>query len=139
MAWQNTSADQTPYKGMGAKALQASTTITTSTATTAVFVGKGRLDIEIDVTAFSKGTGFDTVNFLVQANTSSASTTWVEIGQLVIGDATGLGSAFDVDNYVISVNNLQDNQIRIYAYVNGSAASVTYSANAYPLRDKSAT
>ena len=30
MAWQNTGPDHTPYKGVGAKALQASTTITSS-------------------------------------------------------------------------------------------------------------
>ena len=55
---------------------------------------------------------------------------------LVVGDATGLGAALGVDEYTIFVNNTGDNQVRIYAYVNGSVATVTYSADIYPVRSK---
>lgn len=137
MAWQGSTDFEIPFRTMGSKALQASTTITSSTATTAVFCGKGLFAIEIDVTALSLGgAAFDTVNFLIQANTLAATTTWQEIGMLVVGDATGLGAALGVDTYMIFVNNCSDNQIRIYAYVNGSTVSVTYAAEITPVRSK---
>jgi len=137
MTWQGSTDFEIPFRTMGAKALQASTSITSSTATTAVFVGKGLFAITIDVTALSLGgAAFDTVNFLVQRNTLAATTTWQEIGMLVVGDATGLGAALGVDTYTIFVNNTGDNQVRIYAYVNGSTVSVTYSADIYPVRSK---
>ena len=57
MAWQANNDISIGFNTMGAKALQASTTITTSTQTTGVFVGRGLFNVEIAVTALSVGVG----------------------------------------------------------------------------------
>jgi hypothetical protein len=136
MAWQANNDITRSWNVMGQTTLVESKTITTSTTETAVFVGKGLMAVQINVSALTLGTGFDTVNFLIQRNTVAAPTTWVEIGQRVFGDATGLGVAMGADNVMDIVNNDGDNQIRINAYVSGSATSVTYSATVAPVRTK---
>jgi len=136
MAWQAINDISRPWNVNGETVLQASTTITTSTNSTGVFVGRGLMAVKIDVTALELGDGFDSVCFYVEANSSAASTTWEQIGVIVAGDVTGIGVAQGVDTYQVIVNNVQDNQVRIGAYVLGSAASVTYSASVTPIRSK---
>jgi hypothetical protein len=123
---------------MGAKALVASKQISTSTAEAGVFVGKGLMMIKLSVTALTLGSGYDVVNFLIQRNTAAATSTWEEIGQVCVGDVAGLGVAQGADVYTFVVNNTGDYQIRVNAYLAGSAVNVTYSAQAYPLRSKEA-
>ncbi len=135
MAWQLHNDESVAWRTMGATALQASNTITSSTQTTAVVVGRGTFEVEILVTALSLGTAFDIVIFYVERNTLASTTTWFQIGALPIGDATGVGlSAQGVDNYHFSVTNTGDHQLRLNVQMLGSAASVTYSANLYPHR-----
>ena len=137
MTWQADNDITIPWRTMGATALQASTTITSSTQSTGVFCGRGVFEVAINVTALSTGVGFDIVIFYVERNTLAATTTWQQIGALPVGDQTGVGlSNQGVDNYYFAVHNSGDNQIRINAQVLGSAASVTYSADIYPLRDR---
>jgi hypothetical protein len=139
MAWQAHTDESVAFRTMGATVLVASNTIVTSTQTTAVFVGRGAFEVEILVTALSTGTAFDIVIFYVERNTAAATTTWQQIGALPIGDATGVGlSAQGVDDYHFAVMNTGDYQTRLNVQVLGSAASVTYSANVYPLRTKEA-
>jgi hypothetical protein len=138
MAWQVNNDHSVPYRSMGQKDIQASTTITATTTTSALFVGKGLFNVEVDVTALSLGTGFDVVAFYVERNTIASTTDWKQCGLVMVGDVTGTGlSDQGVDNYNFPINNTGDNQIRINALVLGSATSVTYSAKVSPLRDKS--
>ena len=137
MAWQAANDITIPWRTMGATALQASVTITTTTQSTPVFCGRGVFEVAIDVTALTLGTGFDVVVFYVERDSIASTTTWQQIGMLAVGDATGVGlSTQGVDSYYFAVHNSSDNRIRINAYVLGSAASVTYSADIYPLRSR---
>jgi hypothetical protein len=121
----------------GGTALQAAATITTDTASTAVVIGNGRFDVVIDVDALTLGTGGDLIVFDIEANSLAATSTWYSIGNLVLGDATSRGQAMTATGeYKISVDNQSDYQIRVYAYLTGSASSLTYSAYAYPIRDR---
>ena len=121
----------------GGTALQAAATITTDTASTAVVIGNGRFDVVIDVDALTLGTGGDLIVFDIEANSLAATSTWKSIGNLVLGDATARGQAMTATgDYKISVDNQSDYQIRLYVYLTGSASSLTYSAYAYPIRDR---
>lgn len=138
MAWQVNNDYSVPYRSMGQVDLQASTTITTTTQSTAVFVGKGLLNVEVAVTALSTGTAFDIVAFYIERNTAAAPTVWQQCGMVIVGDETGTGlSNQGVDNYNFPVNNTGDHQMRVNAVLLGSASSVTYSAKVSPLRGKS--
>ena len=128
-----------PYRGMDGTVLQASTTITSSTATTAVEVGKGAFVVEIDVTAIHQESGFDAVIFWVEVNTKAATSTYEQCAALPVGDATGTGIAIGttgVGTFPIMVYNVRDNALRLNVKVLGSTDSVTYSAKIYPLRDR---
>jgi len=127
MPWRNT--DSTT-------ALAASNRITSDTTTTAVFVGKGLFAIEILVTETHFETGYDAIFFYVEANTVAASSTYVQLDCLPIGDSAGVGFANNVGNYVLIVNNIQDNQIRLNIKFKGSSDGVTYSSKATLIRDK---
>ncbi len=107
----------------------------------ALTVGRCRFDINWTVTGYNGGVAFDSITFVVQANTLAAPSTWStqEIGNLVIGDATGRGDALtSLSGAVTSHLNQNDNQVRIYAYVNGSAVSATVTATLYPLSSHTA-
>ena len=79
MAWQAVDRTNTGYYTNDGTSLQASTTITSSTASTGVFVGRGVFDIVIDVTAYRGESAFDNIIFWVQRNTAAATTTWQEM------------------------------------------------------------
>jgi hypothetical protein len=137
MTWQADNDITIAWRTMGATALQAAVTITTSTQSTGVFCGRGLFEVVINVTALTTGVGFDIVIFYVERNTIAADTTWQQIGALPVGDVTGVGlSNQGVDNYYFAVHNSGDYQLRINAQVLGSAASVTYSADIYPVRSR---
>lgn len=128
-----------PFYGMDGTVLQASTNITTSTATTVVEMGKGLYVIDIDVTAIHQESGFDAVIFWVEVNTKAATSTYEQVAALPVGDATGTGIAIGttgVGTYPIVIYNPRDNGVRLNVKVLGSTDSVTYSARIYPLRDR---
>jgi hypothetical protein len=126
-----------PFYGMDGTVLQASTTITTSTPSTGVEVGKGNYTIDLDITAIHQESGFDAVVFWIEVNTKAATSTYEQIAALPVGDATGTGIAIGttgVGTFPITVYNPRDNAIRINAKILGSTDSVTYSARIYPQR-----
>lgn len=125
-----------PFFGMDGTVLQASTTITTSTPTTGVEMGKGLYAIDVAVTAIHQESGFDIVVFWVEANTKAATSTYEQLAGLPIGDATGTGVALSTGTFPIYVYNVRDNAIRLNVKVLGSTDSITYSARIYPLRDR---
>jgi len=122
----------------GPLAVAASATYTTDTTGTAVTIGKGRFDLKVNVSALTLGTSFDTVTLMVERNTLKSTSTWVSLcTPLVIGaDADGAGEAVSTGDYVFGLNNTGDHQIRVKTYLSGSASSITYSANAYPLASR---
>lgn len=139
MAFINADDYTIPWYGVDGTSLQASTTITTSTAATAVEVGKGLFCVVITVTAVHQESGFDNVAFWIEANTKAATSTYTQLACLPVGDATGVGIAIGstgVGSFPIFVFNPYDNGIRINAKVLGSTDSVTYSAAIYPIRDR---
>jgi hypothetical protein len=122
--WEN---DGTTLKSSGA--------VTSSgTAETAVNVGKADFDVEVVVSAATTGTGNDMFLIVVEENTLAATTTWTECGNLCLGDAGGTGrsAAITTGSFPVGVARSGDNQVRIKTYLVGSAASVTFSATAYP-------
>jgi len=141
MAWIPSNDFNTPWDGVDGTALQASTTITSSTNSTGVEVGKGIFVVKIAVTAIHQESGFDNVMFWIESNTKGATTTWEQCACLAIGDATGVGVALGttgVGTYPVAVINPNDNQIRLNVDVLGSTDSVTYSATIYPIRSMGA-
>lgn len=139
MAYMNANDDTVPFYGVDGTVLQASTTITTSTATTGVEVGRGLFCIVITITAIHQESGFDNVCFWVEANTKLTTATYEQIGALPVGDATGVGVAIGttgVGAFPIYVFNPHDYLIRLNTKVLGSTDSVTYSAAIYPLRGR---
>ena len=130
MAWQT----QKLNWGCDGTAMSAATAFTADGVVgSAINVGRGAFDIAITVASYLGGTVFDSVNVVIQANTLAATTTWTEIGNLVIGDAAGRGVALtSAAPAIVGVINQGDNQIRAYCYLNGSAASVTLTVKAYP-------
>lgn len=135
MAFINADDSTIPWKGVDGTVLQASTTITSSTNTTGVEVGKGKFVVVITTTAIHQESGFDNVSFWVEANTKAATTTYTQLACLPIGDATGVGVAIGstgVGSFPVYINNPYDYQIRLNVDVLGSTDSVTYSAKIYP-------
>ena len=128
---------QTQYIGWQADGEALATSVTLSAdgvIGAAVTTGRGRFDINFSSAALTDtGVGFDIGLIIVQANTVASTSVWAEIGNLVLGDATGRGDALTtVTNAVISVINQDDNQIRLYGYVQGSTTIMTCSAKIYP-------
>jgi Tfp pilus assembly protein PilX len=139
MAYINADDHSIPWYGVDGTALQASATITSSTAGTAVEMGRGLFCVVITVTAIHQESGFDNVAFWIEANTKAATSTYAQIGAVCVGDATGVGVAIGtsgVGSFPIYVFNPYDNGIRVNAKVLGSTDSVTYSAKIYPLRGR---
>jgi len=137
-AWRANNDITVPWNTVGGKVLSASGQVTSSTEGAGVFVGRGLFMCELTVTSILLGSGFDTINFMIERNTMRATGQWTNIGQLVLGDATGIGVALGIDVYTFPIWNDGDNQVRVYTYVNGSASAVTWSAKLYPLRSKEA-
>jgi len=132
--WQT---QQIPF-GCSATAL-ATAVVVTTTGIVGAAVAVGKCDFWIDFTVADYSGGphhFDQILLVVQANTLAAPTSWTdhEIVNLCIGDATARGSALtSVTNALIGCKNEFDNQIRLYAYVTGSALSATVTANIKPM------
>ncbi len=135
-AWRANNDTSIPWNTTGAKVLSASGQVTASTEGAGVFVGRGLFMLELTVSTILLGSGFDTINFMVQRNTSRLPGQWTNIGQLCIGDATGIGVALGIDVYTFPIWNDGDSEVRIYTYVNGSASAVTWAAKLYPMRSK---
>jgi len=135
-AWRANNDATVPWNTTGGTVLSASGQLTATTEGGGVFVGRGLFMAEFTITAILLGSGFDTINFMIQRNTKAAPGQWTNIDQLVLGDATGIGVALGIDVYTFPIWNDGDDQIRVYTYVNGSASAVTWSAKLYPLRSK---
>lgn len=131
MPWQN---QQIPWRNDGIALATAQTLTADGVAGAAIFVGRGAFDIAFTASiTVEAGTDFDICLLIVQANTLAATTTWLEIGNLCLGDALGRGVALTtVTRAVIGVTNDGDNQIRLFAYLQGSVLTATITAIAYP-------
>ncbi len=133
-AWQT----QVVQFGVDSTALATAQAVTANGVVgSALTVGRCRFDINWTITGYTGGDAFDLIIFVVQANTIAAPNTWStqEIGNLVIGDATGRGgeALTSLSNAVTSHLNQNDNQVRVYAYLAGSAVSATVTAILKPL------
>jgi hypothetical protein len=136
MAWQT---QKVPFPIDGTALASAVAVSSDAVVGSAVETGKGLFAIEFTVASYVAGTGFDTLVIIVQANTRAATTTWVEIGNLVLGDATGRGTELlAVTSAIVPVLNNADYQIRVYAYINGSTVSATVTATVYPFETRAA-
>ncbi len=115
--------------------VKASGAITSDNVGTAVALPKGRYDLFFDVTALSTGTGFDVVTVVIERNVKSSVNEWTNVMPPVVigGDATGSGEAVSTGDYVVSINNTGDYQIRVLTYLSGSATSITYACTAHPV------
>lgn len=134
MAWQRANDETIPWRDVDGTVLQASTTNTSTTQSTAVELGKGSFIVEFKVTAVHQESGFDSVILWVESNTKADTTTYVQIGAMPIGDATGIGVAQTTGTFGVPVDNYNDNGVRINCAMQGSTDSITYSAKAYPRR-----
>lgn len=129
------------YQVNGTTLATAQSVTATGTVGSTLTVGRCRFDINWTISGYTGGDAFDLIIFTVQANTTAAPNTWTtqEIGNLVLGDATGRGSALtSLTNAITSHVNQNDNQVRIYAYLTGSAVSATVTATLYPLSSHAA-
>jgi len=130
MAWQT---QYISFQCDGESLASAVSVNTDGTVGSAVETGRGSFDIDFTVSGYSGGTGFDSILIVVQSNSQAAATTWTEIGNVVIGDADGRGTSLtSLTNAIVGVTNQSDYQIRLYAYVNGSATAATVTAKIYP-------
>jgi hypothetical protein len=113
--------------------LAASATYTTDTTTTAVFTGQGKMWVEIVVTAYTGGSGVENVEIWVERNTVANTVDWVPLGNITLGDAAGIGMAMTTGTFRKLIYNTGDYQLRLNVQPYGSASSVTFSANIYPV------
>ena len=135
MAWQT----QYVQWGNDGTALATSASVTADGVVgSAVDLGRGRYDMQVTVTSMTTGDGFDSAVIIFQANKASATTTWTEIGNVVLGDATGRGAALtNLTNAIVPVKNEDDYQVRAYCYINGSTTALSgVTIKAYPLARK---
>jgi len=130
MAWQT---QKVPYGNDGTSLASAVAVTSDGTVGSAVEVGTGDFWADFTIASYSGGTGFDSVVVEVQANTSAATSTWSTIGAFIVGDATGIGvDRTSAANNVIGCRNEGNYQVRLYAYVNGSATTATVTCKIYP-------
>lgn len=133
MSWQT----QTPIWSTvdGTVSLASSQSVTASgTIGSAVTVGRGGFWVEFTVSGYVGESAFDTINLEIEANSLAATTTWTKIGGICLGDATALGVALtSLTNAMVGCYNFSDNQIRLHAYVNGSAVECTVTCNLHPM------
>lgn len=129
MAWQT---QLIPWGNDGVALATAATITADGVVGSAIVVGRGDYDIAITATLDHR-TNWDVGLLIVQANTLAASTTWVEIGNLCLGDVSGTGRLLvSVTNIVLPVKNCGDHQIRLYGYIQGSALGMTVTAACHP-------
>jgi hypothetical protein len=132
MAWQT---QDIPWGNDGTAFASAETMTSDGVAGSTLELGRGDFDIVITSALTDTGVGFDIGLIIVQANTAAATTTWTEIGNLCLGDATGRGTALTtVTSAVVPVKNCGDYQVRLYCYMQGSTTIMTITAKAYPRR-----
>jgi hypothetical protein len=136
MAWQT---QEISWENDGTSLAAADQITTDGILGSAVEVGRGDFDLAISASLDDTGVGFDVGLIIIQANTLAAKTTWTEIGNLCLGDATGRGtSLLTVTDAVIGCKNCGDYQIRAYGYMQGSTTIMTATVKAYPRRRKEA-
>ncbi|HUX59528.1 MAG TPA: hypothetical protein VMV77_21320 [Bacteroidales bacterium] len=119
----------------GAALATAEVVTATGTVGDSLYVGRCDFDVDFTVSGYSGGDAFDQVLLVVQCNTLALPDTWTtqEVGNLCLGDATARGSALtSVTNAVVGCKNQGDNQVRLYAYLTGSAVTATVTAKLYP-------
>lgn len=134
MAWQT---QQISFP-VGGQSIAAAAAVTADAIVgSAVTVGKGLMNVVFTVSGFTGGTGFDLINLRIQANSRAATTTWADIGEVTLGDATAIGDArTSLTGAVVPVLNESDYQIRVFSYVQGSATAATVTADVYPVATK---
>lgn len=136
MAWQTQEAN---YQNDSTALASAVAVAADGVVGAAIDLGKGRYDVEFTVADYVGGGYADDLMLIVQANTAAATSTWAEIGNLCIGDADGRGVALtSVTGGIVPVINQADYQVRLYAYLNGSAVSATVTAKIRPVASKDA-
>lgn len=131
MAWKSVDKDEVLFQN-GGTVLQAATTITAGADSTGVLLAEGRYKVVIDATAVCIDTSDEIYNILIQANTKEATSTWIDKGQLVLGDVAVTLVEQLVAKYVIPVHIKENNLVRISVKMAGTAESLTYSAKIYP-------
>ena len=131
MSWQT---QQIPFP-IGGQSIAAAAAVTTDAIVgSAVQVGRGLMAVVITASGYAGGSAFDLINLRIQANTNAAKTTWADIGEVTLGDATAIGDArTSLSGAVIPVMNESDYQIRVYSYTQGSATAATVTADVYPI------
>lgn len=125
---------------LGAVALKATGLVATTTAETAVEVGKGKMRIESTISAIEVASNNELYIAVLEANTRSATSTWYEIATLFARGAqevTGRSADDSADAEEVIADNPYDYQVRVKTYVVGSVGTgVNYTVNAYGLLDK---
>lgn len=127
---------------LGAVELKASGNVQGSTknAEAAVYAGKGRFKVRLDVTVLDVASGDELYIVDVEANTVAAPATFKRVATLLtLGDkaATGRDADDAIDSYVALFENPEDYQVRLVTYLKGSTAGgITYSAKMFPLPRK---
>lgn len=130
MAWQT---QKVPFGNDGESLATAVSVTSDGVVGGAVTVGRGQYFVDFTVASYVGGTSFDNMLIIIQANSINADSTWYEVGNILLGDATGRGTALtSVTNAVVGILNQSDSEVRLYAYINGSAVSATVTAKIYP-------
>lgn len=126
--------------GIGGQVLKAAGAITSTTAQTAVTVGRCEFEVQADWTACKISANDETYLDVIEANTVAAPTVWNRIGVLnllgaveivVEGDATATGSVR------AAFRNPYDYQVRLKTWIAGTLPSVNHAAKLYPMRSLS--
>ena len=99
-----------------------------------VIAGNGAFNGVLTVSGYTGGSSFDAIRLVMEANTNDAQSTWSEmVGDIIIGDTLGRGSALtSVTGICWPMFNTGDYQVRLRAYLLGSAAAATITLDLYP-------
>ena len=121
---------------IGGVALATAAVVTTEAIVgAAVQIGKGLFCLDLTVSGYAGGSGFDALMLSVEANTEAAPTVWSKLLVIPLGDATALGTAMtSFTNQPFYFRNDANYQVRLYSDTNGSATTATVTATIHPLQ-----
>jgi hypothetical protein len=130
----------TPDTMLGATVLKAAGLVAADTNHSAVLVGHGPFAIRAAWTANEIASNDELYIVVVEANTLAATTTWTQIGVLLVTGATevigGVADGAATGAVKQGFINPYDYQIRLATYVNGALASgFNYSADLFPIEN----
>jgi hypothetical protein len=126
---------------LGGTTLKAAALVATDTASTAVYLGKGKFRVVTTWTACEIDNNDELYHVTLEANTRAVTGTWYEIACLaVLGDSVATGRGTDeasTGSKQIIVDNPYDYQVRVNTLVNGTVSTgCNFSVIAYPLGSK---